>query len=392
MSLLRIARLMRLSRMARMARLLRAMPELLIMVKGMITAIKSVFFTLLLLVIVMYVFGMAFVQLSNGTEVGAELFPSVGDAMINLLLTGTFLDNVGVTTKKLMAFNGFVCAGFLVYVFLSALTVTNMLIGVLCEVVNGVSVREKEQIAMDLVREKLQDIVAEADADMNGMISQKEFEHVLRDPKAGPALAAVGVDPLSLVDFADAIFDTDRLEDAEEPCISFDAFMEGVLRLRGDNTAKVKDIVDINKHMSKNTASLNEAIEAMEAKIASMTASLCGDSGPSTHLTPGVEMTPHEERAPPTASELQLPTLLTSRPFGMRRHSDAAKSAKEVFEPMPATDSQLQSKLGKLQDTLTASLAEIAELCDNGSQRPLRFGAELKSQNWTELTSQGFAI
>ena len=45
----RLVRLLRLTRMARMARLLRAMPELLVLIKGMVVAMRSVFFTLCLL-------------------------------------------------------------------------------------------------------------------------------------------------------------------------------------------------------------------------------------------------------------------------------------------------------------------------------------------------------
>merc|ERR1712086_1005928 len=67
-SVLRIARLMRLTRMARMARLLRAFPELLILIKGMVASMRSVFTTLFLLVLFLYVFGIAFAQLTSDTK------------------------------------------------------------------------------------------------------------------------------------------------------------------------------------------------------------------------------------------------------------------------------------------------------------------------------------
>merc|ERR1719330_1864021 len=94
-SILRMARLMRLTRMARMARLFRAMPELLIMVNGMVSATRSVFFTLCLLAILLYIFAIAFTQLLDGTPAGATYFPKVGKSMHSLLLEGTLLDNPG---------------------------------------------------------------------------------------------------------------------------------------------------------------------------------------------------------------------------------------------------------------------------------------------------------
>merc|ERR1719183_2384679 len=76
-SLLRLLRLLRLSRMARMARLLRSMPELLVLIKGMIAAIRSVFFTLLLLFLLLYVFSILFRQLTMESLIGEEKFPSI---------------------------------------------------------------------------------------------------------------------------------------------------------------------------------------------------------------------------------------------------------------------------------------------------------------------------
>merc|ERR1719210_2892589 len=81
-SILRIARLMRLSRMARMARLLRAIPELMILIKGMVAAMRSVILTLALLIIMPYVFGIAFTQMCNETkELEVKYFDSVMGSM-----------------------------------------------------------------------------------------------------------------------------------------------------------------------------------------------------------------------------------------------------------------------------------------------------------------------
>merc|ERR1719482_2639658 len=83
-SIMRLARLLRLSRMMRMARLLRAMPELMILIKGMVAAMRSVFFTLFLLAIMTYVFGILFKQLMDGTLMGDSHFPTDPLAMHTL--------------------------------------------------------------------------------------------------------------------------------------------------------------------------------------------------------------------------------------------------------------------------------------------------------------------
>merc|ERR1712137_127832 len=75
-SVMRLFRLLRLTRMARMVRLLRAMPELMVMIKAMSVAMRSVFFALCLLMSLIYVFSIAFTQLLETTEIGAENFNS----------------------------------------------------------------------------------------------------------------------------------------------------------------------------------------------------------------------------------------------------------------------------------------------------------------------------
>merc|ERR1712110_974103 len=69
--------------------------------------------------------------------------------MWTLLMDGTLLDAPGVVLNRLVhrgEFNTTVAVIiFLVFILLSALTVMNMLIGILCEVVNAVAASEKEE-------------------------------------------------------------------------------------------------------------------------------------------------------------------------------------------------------------------------------------------------------
>merc|ERR1719274_141706 len=70
-SILRLFRLLRLSRLMRM---LRSLPELMILIKGMATAMKSVAYVMGLLVLITYVFAIAFTQLAVGTESLGDTF------------------------------------------------------------------------------------------------------------------------------------------------------------------------------------------------------------------------------------------------------------------------------------------------------------------------------
>lgn len=258
-SILRLVRLLRLTRMARMARLLRAMPELMILIKGISVATRSVFFTLCLLTIIIYIFSVAFAQLSEDTFLEDEYFPDVLTSMSSLLLRGVLPDLyefVSVCGQEHIAFAILV----LFFVLLSSLTVMNMLVGVLVEVVSVVSSVEKEQMTVQFVKTMLLAMLQHSgiDADRNKHISRPEFESLLLKPEAARIIQEVGVDVVGLVDFADFIF-KDGIE------LTFAEFMEVVLQLRGSNTATVRDIVDLRKFV---LTQLSEAVGNITSLVA----------------------------------------------------------------------------------------------------------------------------
>lgn len=251
-SILRMARLARLSRMARMARLLRAMPELMILIKGIVAAMRSVFFTLCLLCLLLYVFAIAFTQLTVETEeLGPTYFETVPMSMYTLLVYGTFMENLGFLLDEIGK-ESYVCSViFLAFVLLSALTVMNMLIGVLCEVVSAVAATEREGLQVAFVTNKMQEVLDTIDQNGDGMISNDEFVKIMENPEATAALQEVGVDVIGLVDFAEFIFEDEATDVAggltTKRDLTLEEFMGVVLQFRGSNTATVKDIVDLRK-------------------------------------------------------------------------------------------------------------------------------------------------
>jgi len=175
------------------------------------------------------------------TAAGEAYFGTVPEAM-NSLFLNVVLPDESVIIEDVGADGWpFKCL-IIVYTLLASLTVINLLVGVLCEVVSVVSAVEKEAMAISYVKETLLQMLDESGLDANGdhMISQDELGALLKYPGAASALAEVGVDALGLVDFTDFIF-----EDVEE--LSFGDFMKVVLQLRGSNMATVKDMVDLRK-------------------------------------------------------------------------------------------------------------------------------------------------
>ena len=63
-----------------------------ILIKGMMVACRSVFFTLVLLLLITYVFSVAFMTFSRGTELEKGVFSSMGSATLALVMKGIFPD------------------------------------------------------------------------------------------------------------------------------------------------------------------------------------------------------------------------------------------------------------------------------------------------------------
>ncbi|CAJ1341963.1 unnamed protein product [Effrenium voratum] len=249
-SILRLARLMRLSRLFRMARLLRMVPELLILVKAIAAAMRSVGFTLLLLVIVLYVFGIGFTQLLRGSLVGSDTFPGVFLSMQSLFLHGTLLDSISDLVADFITQEQYLALALLyAFLILSAITIANMLIGVICEVITAVAAAEKEAIQITWVKETLNRVMGCTDENFDGKLQKSEFFMIAQDKDAVRALKELGVDVFTLIDFADMIFEEPGEDAGEsgEAELSFADFMEVILQFRGTNMATVKDMVDLRK-------------------------------------------------------------------------------------------------------------------------------------------------
>lgn len=244
-SLLRLLRLMRLSRLARM---LRSCPELLIMIKGIVASSRTVSITIILLLLLMSVFSIIFRQLSSGTPVESKYFSNIGSSMYVLLMKGTFLEDVKSIMNALGKESVLLACVFLVFILLSALTVMNMLIGILCEVVSGVAQVEKELMLKDWIFSKMEEIVAELDENGDQQISRTEFNLILIKPEAAKILEETGIDPVTLVDYVDFIFETEDGKDVE---LSIGAFVEILLSFRNTNVACVKDAVELRKFVHR---------------------------------------------------------------------------------------------------------------------------------------------
>jgi len=237
-----ILRLFRLLRLARLMRMLRSLPELMILIKGMVKAMTSVLYVMGLLVMITYVFAIAFTQLTSGAEAGETYFANVALSMYSLLIHATFGDDLSDFAGALKTADLWPCLALaIVFICLASLTMMNMLVGVLCEVVSAVAASEKEESLSMKVIETMKKVLETLDSNEDKSISYKEFTGILEQPEALRCLKEIGVDPMVCLDFADLFF----FADGKPTELSFEEFIDVMMNLRESNQATVKDLYNL---------------------------------------------------------------------------------------------------------------------------------------------------
>lgn len=248
--------------------MLRSLPELMILIKGMARAMKSVSYVMCLLLIITYVFAIAFTQLSVGApETGERFFANVGLSMYSLFIYATFLDDLSELMDGLRHDNWILVFLALIFICLASMTVMNMLIGVLCEVVASVAESERQELKQYTVSEKMYQIAKDLDKDFNGKISYEEFKDIVESKSALQALSDVGVNPTHVVDFSELFF----FDESGPRQLNFDEFMEMIMDLQESKKATVKDVLDLWRRMKDTTCTdvheLQQDLTKMQKKV-----------------------------------------------------------------------------------------------------------------------------
>lgn len=282
-------RLLRLLRLTRMARLMRSVPELVTLLKGMAAATRSVFSTLVLLVLFMYVFAIVFKQQCAGLPRIEPYFSDIPTAMWNLLIFGTFMDNIGIILHGLGQSSYAMTGLFLLFVLIASFTILNMLIGVLCEVVSSVSHAEREKVVVSFVKQKLFRMLEAADTDNTGTISQEEFQIFLENDEVCAALKELQVDVPNLATLTEVLFAVEehndrgvsplicgdasfkgQSQDVAKTELTFHDLLEKILQLRSTNTSTVTDIVDVRKFIQNNNRKVYARFDDLAIELATL--------------------------------------------------------------------------------------------------------------------------
>eukprot|EP00746_Dinoflagellata_sp_MGD_P018117 gnl/MRDRNA2_/MRDRNA2_141993_c0_seq1.p1 gnl/MRDRNA2_/MRDRNA2_141993_c0~~gnl/MRDRNA2_/MRDRNA2_141993_c0_seq1.p1 ORF type:complete len:607 (-),score=114.84 gnl/MRDRNA2_/MRDRNA2_141993_c0_seq1:61-1881(-) len=176
---------LRLLRLLRISRIFRIIPELGMMVKSMLGAVRGVSSTFLLAIAIMYVFAIVLTTWAKTVNTKCldgicfmDYFGTLGKSLLTLMQVLVYDDTFEIIRPVMTVdlFYGFI---LIFFILVASFTVLNMLIGVICDVVSSTTAGEREK----LLKARVEDLFHQIDADGSGTVSSTEFENkeTLRD-------------------------------------------------------------------------------------------------------------------------------------------------------------------------------------------------------------------
>lgn len=274
LSQLSVLRLLRLLRISRMARLMKKVPELMIIIKGLIASFRSVSCTAILQVLILYVWSILFVSEyhEKGPEDEEEIasyFGTMGKSMFSLFIYGTVLDDVTACTDAIRGTdNMFMLSLFIVFILISSFTILNMLIGILCEVVSATAESEKTKAVETCAKEAITTLFHRLDTDGSGTITQEEFMHMRDDETVRQALEEMDIYETHFHRYCELLFQGKKAQQAgKPPVIDFEALITMLLRLSPGNHINALDFSLLQASIDRTQECLRDRVLGINSKI-----------------------------------------------------------------------------------------------------------------------------
>jgi len=238
-------RVLRLLKLTRMTNLLRVFPELGTMTKSLIRSVRAISSSLVLILLLVYICAVPVnTMLKHELEFNAHLeeettlsFYTVTRSMWALIVAGTLmLDGSGMLMTTL-AFSDdwkFKIAGFILilYTFLSATLLLQMLIGVLCDIVTAIGREQRDSRATALVKKALLQDLKQYD-DGTGSISQRDLQTVMNHNTSAALFRKLNINQLFLLQLQKMMF-------AQRQQVPIISVIELMVICRGNNVTTIE--------------------------------------------------------------------------------------------------------------------------------------------------------
>jgi hypothetical protein len=265
--------LLRLLRIVRVVRLLRIFKELWLLVNGFIQALRVLGWILILISMIIYCAAI-FATLAVGEECEEygdvfvrceDFFGGVFKSMFTLFQMLTLESWAMSVARPVMTRQPAMTGFFVVFLFLTAYGIMNILIGVVCENTLAAAAQNEKKRSRLKNREvqrnfiTLREVFLSGDSDGDGFITLEELEICLQRPDVEEKLSSLDL-PRSQAHELFSILDVDLSGQ-----IDVEEFINGILKIKGD--CRPKDLMGLimnQKHMMRRLEGVERLLEGYE--------------------------------------------------------------------------------------------------------------------------------
>jgi hypothetical protein len=286
LSIVRLFRLLKIVRVFRIVRVLRFFRDLRVMVLGIINSVKSLMWAILLLILLMYIFGVCVLQISaeehelraigkgvlTKSEYGrlVSSFGSMLQSIYTLWMSMSGGLDWGHAAEPLTKLSPLLTILFSMYIAVAVLCVLNIVTGVFVENANQMYSRDEDEMLTVQVQEKVfwigeaRRLFEAADTDGSGFLDFLKFQSHLNDARVLALLRKLGVE------IYDADLPTARglfalLDFNHSGYVTVDEFTMGLEQIHGVakciDIAKVRlEVMALDKKIQEQTELLQKAV------------------------------------------------------------------------------------------------------------------------------------
>lgn len=271
MSFMRTLRILRLVRILRVVRIIRFMDELRNLVVSIMNSMRSLFWTLVLLLMGIYSIGVYFTQLvadyrilnletnEADNEFILQYFGGLASSMLSLFqaMSGgiDWNDLCDPLVTHIAPVQGLV---FTFYIAFTVLALTNVVTGVFVEGALKSAKEEEEEIMV----EGLHYLFTGTDTENTGRITTEQFRGIFTSPHMHQHLESMNVNPFEAASLF-ALLDND-----ESGTIDYNEFVGGCMRLR--QAAKAIDIIMVMHEAQEIHRNIGEFIERADISFSKL--------------------------------------------------------------------------------------------------------------------------
>jgi voltage-gated sodium channel len=282
LTFLRSMRLFKMVKMLRVIRLMRSMFELRIILNSIMGSMKSMFWSIVLLVVVLYMFALIFVQASAthlstndvSQEEEANLLKHWGGvtkAMTTLLASTTGGLDWNLASDPLLKIASTFFAIFLLYVVFFNFAILNTITSVFVEAVITTSMKDHQvSIQNELEKKdeyigKLRLLFEEMDEHEDGHISLDKFIAGMGHPKMWAFAPSLGIEISDAKHFFELLSEHGRKQ------VDLETFVTGCIRMKGQ--AQSIDLLDLKATQVQHAHKAEKTLQAINKRLEQVEAS-----------------------------------------------------------------------------------------------------------------------